>query len=156
MCRHAGTALRVLIRLGLRAGLALLVIDTGTGAGADVRTACGGVDTTDGGQRTVDVHLHIDKVFFCAVIMLSGGILHRFELASGNKVLGDPLVTVIDVDALAVCNRQASALGNIDLNARQQCRILIDGHIAGLDIDGDVVGDGQYIACRVNAHACKL
>ena len=74
MCRHAGIVLRILIRLGLRAGLALLVIDTGAGAGADVRTACGGVDAADGGQRTVDVHLRIDKVCFCAVIMLSGGI----------------------------------------------------------------------------------
>ena len=74
MCRHVGIALRVLIRLGLRAGGTLLVIDTGTGAGADVRAACGGVDAADGGQCTVDVHLHIDKVCFCAVIMLSGGI----------------------------------------------------------------------------------
>ena len=69
-----GRAAVILIRLGLRAGLALLVIDTGAVAGADVRTAGGGVDAADGGQRTVDVHLRIDKVCFCALIMLSGGI----------------------------------------------------------------------------------
>ena len=74
MCRHVGTALRVLIRRGLLAGVTLLLIDAGTLAGADVRTAGGGVDAADGGQRTVDVQLHIDKVCFCAVIMLSGGI----------------------------------------------------------------------------------
>ena len=74
VCRHVGTLLRVLIRLGLRARGTLLVVDTGTAAGADVRTAGGGVDAAVGGQRTVDVHLRIDKVCFCAVIMLSGGI----------------------------------------------------------------------------------
>ena len=72
--RPITSALRVLICRGLRAGVTLLVIDTGAVAGADVRTAGGGVDAADGGQRTVDVHLHIDKVCFCAVIMLSGGI----------------------------------------------------------------------------------
>ena len=72
--RPITSALRVLIRRGLRAGGTLLVIDTGAVAGADVRTALGGVDAAVGGQRTVDVHLHIDKVCFCAVIMLSGGI----------------------------------------------------------------------------------
>ena len=58
MCRHAAL-LRVLIRLGLRSGGTLLVVDASTGAGADVCAACGGVDTADSGQRTVDVHLYI-------------------------------------------------------------------------------------------------
>ena len=81
----------------------------------------------------------------------------RTKLAGApDKVVGVPLVAVIEIDVLSVCNRQTSALGNIDLNARQQSCILIDGHIAGLNIDGNVVGDWQYVACRVNAHACKL
>ena len=157
MCRHVGIALRVLIRLGLRAGGALLVIDTGTGAGADIRAAGGGVDTADGGQRAVDVHLHIDKVFFCAVIMLSGSIWHRFELASGNKVLGDPLVTVIDVDALAAGNNHFSALCDVCLHPRQQRRRLVDGQLAaGGQIDGHVVGQRQDIAAGADFHACQL
>ena len=157
VCRHVGTALRVLIRRGLRAGSALLAVDAGTLAGADIRTAGGGVDAADGGQRTVDVHLHIDKVFFCAVIMLSGGIWHRFELASGNKVLGDPLVTVIDVDALAVGNHQLGTLGDGGLHAGQQCRRLVDGQpAAGGQIDGHVVGQRQNIAAGADAHACQL
>ena len=157
MCRHVGIALRVLIRLGLRAGGTLLVVDAGTGAGADVCAACGGVDAADSGQRTVDVHLHIDKVFFCAVIMLSGGIWHRFELASGNKVLGDPLVTVIDVDALAAGNNHFSALCDVGLHPRQQRRRLVDGQLAaGGQIDGHVVGQRQDIAAGADAHACQL
>ena len=157
MCRHVGIALRVLIRLGLRAGGTLLVVDAGTGAGADVCAACGGVDAADSGQRTVDVHLHIDKVFFCAVIMLSGGIWHRFELASGNKVLGDPLVTVIDVDALAAGNNHFSALCDVGLHPRQQRRRLVDGQLAaGGQIDGHVVGQRQNIAAGADAHACQL
>ena len=157
VCRHVGTALRVLIRRGLRAGSALLAVDAGTLAGADIRTAGGGVDAADGGQRTVDVHLHIDKVFFCAVIMLSGGIWHRFELASGNKVLGDPLVTVIDVDALAAGNNHFSALCDVGLHPRQQRRRLVDGQpAAGGQIDGHVVGQRQNIAAGADAHACQL
>ena len=157
MCRHVGIALRVLIRLGLRAGGTLLVVDAGTGAGADVCAACGGVDAADSGQRTVDVHLHIDKVFFCAVIMLSGGIWHRFELASGNKVLGDPLVTVIDVDALAAGNNHFSALCDVGLHPRQQRRRLVDGQLAaGGQIDGHVVGQRQDIAAGADFHACQL
>ena len=58
MCRHAAL-LRVLIRLGLRSGGTLLVVGAGTGAGADVRAAGGGIDAADGGQCTVDVHLYI-------------------------------------------------------------------------------------------------
>ena len=157
VCRHVGTALRVLIRRGLRAGSALLAVDAGTLAGADIRTAGGGVDAADGGQRTVDVHLHIDKVFFCAVIMLSGGIWHRFELASGNKVLGDPLVTVIDVDALAAGNNHFSALCDVGLHPRQQRRRLVDGQLAaGGQIDGHVVGQRQDIAAGADFHACQL
>ena len=74
MWRHAGFDLRVLIRLGLRSGGALLVIDTGTGAGADVRTACGGVDGANSRYTAVHIHLNVFKVCICAVIMLSGGI----------------------------------------------------------------------------------
>ena len=157
MCRHVGIDLRVLIRRGLRAGSALLVVDTGAVAGADVRTALGGVDAAVGGQRTVDVHLHIDKVCFCAVIMLSRGIWHRFELASGNKVLGDPLITVIDIDALAAGHHQLGVLGDGGLHAGQQCRRLVDSQLAASDqIDGHVVGQRQNIAAGADACSRQL
>ena len=56
MCLHTGTALRVLMCRGLLAGVTLLVIDTGTGAGTNIRTAGGGVDAADGGQCTVNIY----------------------------------------------------------------------------------------------------
>ena len=89
--------------------------------------------------------------------MLSGGIWHRFELASGNKVLGDPLVTVIDVDALAAGNNHFSALCDVGLHPRQQRRRLVDGQLAaGGQIDGHVVGQRQDIAAGADFHACQL
>ena len=147
----------ILIGCGRRAGCALLNVLAGAVAGADVRTALGGVDGANSRYAAVYINLSVFKVCICAVVCLTRRIGHGLKLAGApDKVVGVPLIAVVNIYIFAVCNRQASAFGNIDLNARQQCRILIDGHIAGLDIDGDVVGDGQYIACRVNAHACKL
>ena len=89
--------------------------------------------------------------------MLSGGIWHRFELASDNKVLGDPLVTVVDVDALAAGYHQLGALSDAGLYAGQQRRRLVDGQLAaGGQIDGHVVGQRQNIAAGTDAHACQL
>ena len=98
MCRHAAL-LGILIRLGLRAGGTLLVVGAGTGAGADVRTAGGGVDAADGGQCTVDVHLYIRqrRTLTCP----SGGNDYRHVLCVTGTAVAAPLITVIDVDALA-------------------------------------------------------
>ena len=151
------TAVRIiLIGCGLLAGCALLNVLAGAVAGADVRTALGGVDGANSRYATVHIHLRINQVVIGAVVCLTRRIGHGLKLAGApDKVVGVPLIAVIEIDVLSVCNRQTSALGNIDLNARQQCRVLIDGHIAGLDIDGNVVGDWQYVACRVDIHARK-
>ena len=147
----------ILIGYVLRAGSALLVVGAGTGAGADVRAAGGGVDAANSRYAAVHIHLRINQVFIGAVVCLTRRIGHGLKLAGApDKVVGVPLIAVIEIDVLSVCNCQTSALGNIDLNARQQSRILIDRHISRLDIDGNVVGDGQHVACRVNAHASKL
>ena len=157
MCRHVGIDLRVLIRRGLRAGSALLVVDTGAVAGADVRTALGGVDAAVGGQRTVDVHLHIDKVCICAVIMLSGGISYRTEIAFAGVCIDNPFVTVIDIDALAAGHHQLGVLGDGGLHAGQQrCRLIDSQLAAGGQIDGHVVGQRQDIAAGADARACQL
>ena len=157
VCRHVGTALRVLIRRGLRAGSALLAVDAGTLAGADIRTAGGGVDAADGGQRTVDVHLRINKVFYTAIIIFPRGISYRAEIAFAGVCIGNPFVTVIDVDALAVGNHQLGTLGDGGLHAGQQCRRLVDSQLAaGGQIDGHVVGQRQNIAAGADAHACQL
>ena len=157
VCRHVGTALRVLIRRGLRAGSALLAVDAGTLAGADIRTAGGGVDAADGGQRTVDVHLRINKVFYTAIIIFPRGISYRTEIAFASVCIGNPFVTVIDVDALAVGNHQLGTLGDGGLHAGQQCRRLVDSQLAAGDqIDGHVVGQRQNIAAGADACSRQL
>jgi len=151
------TAVRIiLIGCGRRAGCALLNVLAGAVAGADVRTALGGVDGANSRYAAVHIHLRINQVVIGAVVCLTRRIGHGLKLAGApDKVVGVPLIAVIEIDILPVCNCQASAFGNVDLNARQQSGILIDGHISGLDIDGNVVGDWQYVACRVDIHARK-
>ena len=146
----------ILIRLVRRAGCALLNVLAGAVAGADVRTALGGVDAANSRYAAVHIHLRINQVVIGAVVHLARRIGHGLKLAGApNEVIAIPLIAVVNIYIFAVCNRQASAFGNVDLNACQQSGILIDGHISGLDIDGDVIGDGQYVACRVDIHARK-
>ena len=146
----------ILIGCGRRAGCALLNVLAGAVTGADICTALGGIDSTNSRYTAVHIHLRINQVVIGTVICLARRIGHGLKLAGApDKVVGVPLIAVIEIDVLSVCNRQTSALRNIDLNARQQSCILIDGHIAGLNIDGNVVGDRQHIACRVDIHACK-
>ena len=146
----------ILIGFGRRAECALLNVLAGAVAGADVRAACGCVDGANSRYAAVYIHLRINQVVIGAVVCLTRRIGHGLKLAGApDKVVGVPLIAVIEIDILSVCNCQASAFGNIDLNARQQSGILIDRHISGLDIDGDVIGDWQYVACRVDIHARK-
>ena len=154
---HRTAARIILIGCGRRAGCALLNVLASAVAGADIRTTPGGIDSTNSCYTAVHIHLGIDQIVVRTVICLARRICHRLKFAgSPDEVVGVPLIAVIEIDTLPVCNRQTSALRNIDLNACQQSRILIDRHISRLDIDGNVVGDWQYVACRVNAHACKL
>ena len=147
----------ILIGCGLPAGCALLNVLAGAVAGADVRTALGGVDGANSRYAAVYINLSVFKVCICTVVHLTRRIGHGLKLAGApDKVVGVPLIAVVNIYIFAVCNRQASAFGNVDLNACQQSGILIDGHISGLDIDGDVIGDGQHIACRVDLLARKL
>ena len=155
---HRIIAIRIiLIGCGFRTGCALLHIFADSVAAANVSAAIGGVDGANSRYAAVHIHLRISQVINGTVVRLARRIRHGLKLAEApDEVVGVPHIAVIEIDILSVCNCQASALGNIDLNARQQSCILIDRHIAGLDIDGNVVGDRQYVACRVNAHARKL
>ena len=142
----------ILIRLGLLAGCALLVIDTGAAAGADIRTALRGIDAADGGQRAVDVHLDIRQR--CAGACPSGGIDHGNELLAIAAAVAAPLIHVVDVDALAAGHQQLCAAGNGGLHTGQQRRRLIDGQLAaGGQVDGHVVGQRQNIVRRADFHA---
>ena len=147
----------ILIGCGFRTGYALLHIFAGSVAAANVSAAVGSVDSTDSCYTAVHIHLGIDQIVVRTGICLTRRIGHGLKLAGApDKVIGIPFISIVNIDIFSVCNRQASALGNIDLNARQQSRILIDCHISRLNIDSNVVGDWQYVACRVNAHARKL
>ena len=133
----------ILIGCGLLAGCALLNVLAGAVAGADICTALGGVDGTDSRQTAVYIHLGILQICIGAVIGFTGRIGNRLELArTPDKVIGVPFIAVIEIDILSVCNCQASAFGNVDLNACQQCGILVDGDLSGLNVNRDVVGDG--------------
>ena len=143
------SALRDLICLGLLAGSALLVVDAGTLAGADVRAALRGVDAADGGQLTVDVHLYIRqrRTLTCP----SGGISYCNERLIIAAAVAAPLIHVIDVDALAAGHHQLGTLSDAGLYAGQQRRCLVDGQLAaGGQIDGHVVGQRQNVAAGVN------
>ena len=145
-----------MIGCGFLTKYALLHIFAGSVAAANVSAAIGGVDGANSRYAAVHIHLRINQVVIGAVVCLTRRIGHGLKLAgTPDKVVGVPLIAVIEIDILFVCNCQASALGNVDLNARQQSCRLIDRHISGLDIDGNVVGDRQYVACRVDIHACK-
>ena len=142
----------ILIRLGFRTGRALLVVDAGALARADVRAAGGGVDAADGGQRAVDVHLDIRQR--CAGACPSGGIDHGNELLAIAAAVAAPLIHVVDVDALTAGHQQLCAAGNGGLHAGQQRRRLVDGQLAAAgQVDGHVVGQRQNIVRGADFHA---
>ena len=147
----------ILIGCGRRAGCALLNVLAGAAAGADVCAALGGVDGTDSRQTAVYIHFGILQIRIGTGIGFAGRIGNRLELArTPDKVIGVPFVAVINVDIFSTGDRQISAIGNAHFDTCQQCGILVDGDLSGLDVDRDVVGDGQHVACRVNAHASQL
>ena len=134
----------------------LLNVLAGSIAGADVCATLRGIDSADSRQATVYIHLGILQICIGAVIGFAGRIGNRLELArTPDKVIRVPFIAVINVDIFAAGDCQISTIGNAHLNTGQQCGILVDGDFAGLDIDGNIVGNRQYIACRVNIHSSK-
>ena len=147
----------ILICISFCAGCALLNVLAGSVAAANVSAALGGVDCANGSYAAVYIHLNINQVIVGTVVCFAGCIGHGLKFAgSPNKVIGVPFIAVIEIDVLSVCDRQASTLGNIYFNAGQQSRILFDSNISGLNINCDIIGNGQHIACGVDTHTCKL
>ena len=110
----------ILIGRGFFARCALLNIFAGSVAGADIRAALGGVDSTDSLQAAVYIHLGILQVCIGAVIGFTGCIRNRLELArTPDKVIGVPFIAVINVDIFSTGDRQVSTLGNAHLNTSQ-------------------------------------
>ena len=157
VCRHTGTALRVLIRLGLVAGSALLLIDTGTGAGADVRTTFCGIHGSIDDQCTIDIHLCIHKIFFSAVIGLAGRVTNSFEFQAIGVTIAAPLILVIDIDGNTVGNHQFCAACYVGLNAGQKCCNLVYCQFTVFrQVDRHVICNGQHIFCRVDRATGQL
>ena len=77
----------------------LLDILTGSIGGADIRTACGGINAAACGQCSVDVHLCIDKRRTGACP--AGCVDHRNILRFTGTTVAAPLVHIIDIDALS-------------------------------------------------------
>ena len=110
----------ILIGRGFFARCALLNIFAGAFTGADIRAALGGVDSAVSRQATVYIHLGILQVCIGAVIGFTGCISNRLELArTPDKVIGVPFIAIINVDILAVGDRQVSTLGDAHLNTSQ-------------------------------------
>ena len=144
----------ILIGRGFRARFTLLNIFAGSVAGADVCAALGGVDGTDSRQAAVYIHLGILQIRIGTGIGFAGRIGNRLELArTPDKVIGVPFVAVINVDILTIVDRQVSTLSNAHFDTCQQCGILVDGDLSRLNVNRDVVGDWEYIACGVDTHA---
>ena len=157
VCRHSGTALRVLIRLGLLTRSALLVVDAGVLAGADIRAALRGVDATSGSQRAVDIHLCIHKIFFSAVIGLAGRVTNSFEFQAIGVTIAAPFILVIGIDGNTVGNHQFCAACDVGLNAGQKCCSLVYRQFAAIrKIDCHVIGDRQNIVLGTDRGACQL
>ena len=138
-------------------GCTLLNIFAGSIAGADISATLGGVDGTDSRQATVYINLGILQICIGTVVGLAGSISNRLELAvPPNKVIGIPFVTVINVDILTLGDSQISTLGNAHFDTCQQCGILVDGDFSGLNVDRNIVGDGQYITFGIDTHTGQL
>ena len=143
----------ILIGHGFRARCTLLNIFAGSFAGAGVCATLGGVDSTDSRQAAVYIHLDILQIRIGAVIGFAGSIGNRLELArTPDKVIGVPFIAVINVDILTIGDRQVSTLSNAHFDTCQQCSVLIDCDLSGLNVDRNIVGDGQYITCGIDTH----
>ena len=147
----------ILIGRGFFARCTVLNIFAGSVAGADVCAALSSVDSTDSRQAAVYIHLGILQICIGAVIGFTGRIGNRLELArTPDKVIGVPFIAVINIDIFSTGDRQISAIGNAHFDTCQQCGILVDGDPSRLNVNRDVVGDGEYIACGVDIHARQL
>ena len=147
----------ILIGRGFFARCTLLNIFAGSAAGADVCATLRGIDSTDSRQAAVYIHLDILQIRIGTGIGFAGRIGNRLELArTPDKVIRVPFIAVINVDILTIGDRQVSTLSNAHFDTCQQCGILVDGDLSRLNVNRDVVGDGEYIACGVDTHARQL
>ena len=155
MGRYSRTVLGVLIGYSLRSDNDLLLEHAGT-VRVNICAACRRVDCPVYGQHTVDIHLSIHQIRICAAIGLARSILHHSKFTAASIAVRNPLVTVIDIDAVAAGNNHFSALRDIGLHTRQQSRRLVDGELAAPHhVHSHVVCQGQNIILGADPHTCQ-
>ena len=100
---HLTAARIILIGCSRLAGCALLNVLAGAIAGADIRTALGGVDGANRRYAAVYINLSVFKVCICAVVHLARRIRHGLKLAGApDKVIAVPLIAVVNIYIFAI------------------------------------------------------
>ena len=100
---HLTAARIILIGFGSRARCALLNVLASAIAGADIRTALGGVDGANSRYAAVYINLSVFKVCICAVVHLARRIRHGLKLAGApDKVIAVPLIAVVNIYIFAI------------------------------------------------------
>ena len=118
-------------------------------AGLDVCTAFGGVEIAVCCQRAIDINDNIHQICVASGLCFCGRISDGLELPV--LAISAPLVLIINVHGAVGRDFQLSAAVNSHLYARQQSHILIDGGGSAVDIQSDVIVDGQDIGAGVHA-----
>ena len=153
---HGCVVLGVLIGYSISSGSGILLEYAGSIAGANVCTACCRVDCPVYGQRTVDIYLGIQQIRIFAIICFAGSIPHCNKLTVASIVVRNPLVTVIDIDAVATGNNHFSVLRDISLHTRQQSRRLVNGELTAFrQVHSHVVRQRQDITLGTDVGACQ-
>ena len=151
------TALRILVSNRLCTGAAILLINTSTGAGADICAAFCGIHGSVDGQCSVDIHLCVNKISLGAVIGLAGRVTNSFEFQAIGVTIAAPFILVIGIDGNTVGNRQLCAACDVGLNAGQKCCSLVYRQFAALrKIDCHVIGDRQNIVLGTDRRTGQL
>ena len=151
MLGNARAALGVLISHRLRTGSGS--IDLASPIRANVCTARGGINSAVCRQLAVHRNGSIQQVCIGTAIGLAGCIPYRNVFARAGIGICRPLIGIVNIEAVALRNRQLSTFCNVYLNASQQCSGLVHGHLAALgQVDRHVVGQGQNIVCRADTY----
>ena len=145
--RIATTCLRSLVSNLGSPGSCIMPDNARSLAGADIRTACCGIDSAVHNQCAIHIN---DGIRNSTATLARGRVCDRLNAVAIRRpdIVLTPLRIIINVQRHSLCHRKLSTCINYHLNTRQQCCVLIQGHGAGVDVHGHVVVDGQHINIR--------
>ena len=127
-----------------------------TGFGAvDIGTALGDVDIALGRiHGTVDENGGIHHIGIGTGIGTAGNISQRLELAvdtAGTEGVVAPLISIVNIHAVALSQRAACTCLHHHLSAGQHSNVLLDIDVAAaVHLDGNVAVDGQLVVLGVD------